>query len=159
MAEVNFNELSPTIIKLAKGIGEFNQDFKNDAEDVLIDGVVKIKNKIIKSMQNTKRRHFAYTVKRGGKEHWPSAPNNPPAIDSGDLLKSILFDARDMEVEIGSDITKPPYPMYLEFGTKRMTKRPWLTPAIESNIGSIRNKLIKRMNEELLRAFYDRNFL
>jgi len=149
MAEINFNELSPTIRKLAKGIGEFNQDFKNDAEDVLIDGVVKIKNKIIKSMQNTKRRHFAYTVKRGGKEHWPSAPNNPPAIDSGDLLKSIQIDVRNMEVEIGSDITKPPYPLYLEFGTKRMTKRPWLNPAVDRGLPDITKNIINRIKRDL----------
>lgn len=148
--QVDFRKADVELAAIIKQVQHWNKALIEDSEDILIDGVTKIKNDIIKSMQNTKRRHFAYTVKRGGKEHWPSAPNNPPAIDSGDLLKSIQIDVRDMEVEIGSDITKPPYPLYLEFGTKkRMTKRPWLNPAVDRGLPGITKNLINRIKRDL----------
>lgn len=147
--QVDFRKADAELAAIIKQVQHWNKVLIEDSEDILIDGVTRIKNDIIKSMQNTKRRHFAYTVKRGGKEHWPSAPNNPPAIDSGDLLKSIQIDVRNMEVEIGSDITKPPYPMYLEFGTKRMTKRPWLNPAVDRGLPGITKNLINRIKRDL----------
>ncbi len=147
--QVDFRKADTELAAIIKQVQHWNKALIEDSEDILIDGVTKIKNDIIKSMQNTKRRHFAYTVKREGKEHWPSAPNNPPAIDSGDLLKSIQIDVRNMEVEIGSDITKPPYPLYLEFGTKRMTKRPWLNPAVDRGLPGITKNLINRIKRDL----------
>ena len=49
------------------------------------------------------------------------------------MVKSVIFDVRSMEVEVGSIITNPPYPRMLEEGTSEMGPRPWLWPAIEEH--------------------------
>ena len=113
-------------------------------------GANDIRNTIILSMRNTPRetgKHY----RRGKNIHIASSPGNPPAIDSGDLIKSILFDVRPMEIEVGSIIDIPPYPRYLEEGTEKMKARPWLEPAVEkhhkeiiNDIGESVFKLIKK---------------
>jgi len=91
-------------------------------------GANDIRNTIILSMRNTPKdgRHY----KRGKKFHVASSPGNPPAIDSGELLRSIIFDVRPMEVEIG-DSGGGAYYEFLEEGTKKMDARPSLGPAVE----------------------------
>ncbi|KAA3644556.1 MAG: hypothetical protein DWQ07_14145 [Chloroflexi bacterium] len=37
-----------------------------------------------------------------------------------------------VDVAVGTDITDPPYPLFLEFGTSRMAARPKARPAYES---------------------------
>jgi len=110
---------------------------------------IDIRNDSIRSMRKTLRvtrykaglsrrkgKAVTFNWMRGGKVHIPSSPGNPPAVDTGDLVRSIKVDTRqgmvltDFEVEVGSNISKPPYPRWLEEGTKRMKPRPWLWPAV-----------------------------
>jgi len=92
-------------------------------------------------MRNTPKtgRHY----KRGKKTHIASSPGNPPAIDSGELLRSIMFDVRKMEIEVGVE-GGAPYAEYLETGTFKVTaesitptelieSRPFLNPAVEKH--------------------------
>jgi HK97 gp10 family phage protein len=54
----------------------------------------------------------------------PSAPGNPPAIDTGTLRRSIQVNQKaDNSVEVGSNLE---YARYLEYGTTKMAARPWL---------------------------------
>jgi HK97 gp10 family phage protein len=102
-----------------------------------------IRNHIIKSMRSTPRitrpkknrvtgsQSGNYNWMSGGKLHIPSSPGYAPAVDTGDLIKSIKMDVRLHEVEIGSNLKgkKGKYPIFLEFGTENMEARPWLEPA------------------------------
>ena len=60
----------------------------------------------------------------------PSAPGEPPAMDSGRLRDSVFAetDADGLSARVGSDLD---YAAHLEFGTTRMAARPWLLPAFE----------------------------
>ena len=40
--------------------------------------------------------------------------------------------ADPLQVEVGTNITKPPYPVYLEYGTSRMAPRPSAGPALDA---------------------------
>jgi HK97 gp10 family phage protein len=65
-----------------------------------------------------------------GKAHVPSKPGEPPAIDTGTLKGSI--NSRKVKkgmyhVQDGVD-----YGIYLEVGTSRMSKRPFMVPAVET---------------------------
>jgi HK97 gp10 family phage protein len=119
-----------------------------DVTNELISGVNNIRNEIILSMRNTKRAsHFYY---RGGQRHYPSAPFNPPAIDKGELVQSIVMDAKqsigkEVSVEIGA--VGAPYGKYLEDGTKKMKPRPWLAPAVENNYPIITRNIINRIKQ------------
>lgn len=129
---------SKELTRLNKKLDNIGANLFKVATEVPVDitrelalGANQIRNTIILSMRNTPQTGKIY--KRGKKQHIASSPGNPPAIDSGDLLKSILFDVRDMEVEVGSIIDVPPYPTYLEEGTSKMKARPWLAPAVEKH--------------------------
>jgi HK97 gp10 family phage protein len=95
-------------------------------------GANKIRNTVILSMRNTSKTGRHYRRGKGGRIHIASSPGNPPAIDYGELVRSIMFDVGDMEVEIGS-IGGAPYSIFLEEGTEKMDARPFLGPAVDEH--------------------------
>lgn len=62
--------------------------------------------------------------------HRASAPGEAPATDTGALVNSGFheMDAGALEVQIGFAKL---YAAFLEFGTRRMARRPFLTPTVE----------------------------
>lgn len=77
---------------------------------------------------------------RRGRLHQASAPGDPPARLTGALMESIQvvnFDEQQLVAQVGpSPRTKAfedrPYPHFLEFGTRFMSPRPFMRPALES---------------------------
>lgn len=124
---ITFDELSKKAQKALK-YRAFDR-----AMDLLVIHANEIRNDIILSMRNSPQTGKAYfrgrTKKGKPKFHRASSPGFPPRPDSGDLLRSIITDVRFTEVEVGSIITNPAYPKFLEEGTSRMEARPWLEPA------------------------------
>lgn len=58
-------------------------------------------------------------------------------VETGTYLRSIQVDPFPDHVEVGTDITDPPYPFYLEYGTSRMPAYAHVRPMLdreESNI-------------------------
>lgn len=81
--------------------------------------------------------------------HHPSAEGNPPAIDTGNLRRSITYNMiSESEGEVGSLQATAPYGFFLEVGTSRMPRpRPWLKPATDMSkekIKQIFTKLVDR---------------
>jgi HK97 gp10 family phage protein len=62
--------------------------------------------------------------------HQASAPGESPAMDTSLLANSIMTEADDDGVYVG---TNSEYAEPLEFGTARMAARPFMTPAVEAN--------------------------
>ena len=64
------------------------------------------------------------------KEHIASAPGEPPATDSGQLVGSIDYEMTgEASAVVGTNVE---HGMHTEFGTSRgMAPRPWLGPAFE----------------------------
>lgn len=62
----------------------------------------------------------------------PSAPGQPPHVDTGKLKGSLKMIVRKRgertRANVGTDL---PEGYWLEFGTSRMAARPWLLPAFE----------------------------
>ena len=73
-------------------------------------------------------------VSYGKKHHHPSYAGNPPAPDTGTLMRSITHEVsvKGNEVigEVGSIINYSNYPRYLEYGTSKMKPRPWLSASL-----------------------------
>lgn len=85
-----------------------------------------IRNNAIELINSTPRDGRQY--RRGGVTHTASSPGNPPAPDTGALIRSI-----QVEHEPGSlrarVVVGAKYAKELEFGTRKMAARPFLRPA------------------------------
>ena len=124
--KINFDKLSRRAQKLLLKEGY------NDVMDKLIQGASNVRNSAIDSMRKSPPNTTASKYISKGR-HYPSFGFNAPRPDSGDLIRSLLMDVdeTDLEVRMGSVINDPPYPAYLEFGTDNMAPRPWLEPAYQ----------------------------
>ena len=73
-------------------------------------------------------------VAYGKKGHHPSYAGNPPAPDTGTLMRSITHEVsgngKQVVGEVGSIINNSDYPRFLEYGTSKMKPRPWLSTAL-----------------------------
>ena len=73
-------------------------------------------------------------VSYGKKHHHPSYAGNPPAPDTGTLMRSITHSVtvkgNEVVGEVGSIIHDSDYPRFLEYGTSKMKPRPWLSASL-----------------------------
>ena len=73
-------------------------------------------------------------VSYGKKGHHPSYEGNPPAPDTGALMRSITHSVtasgNQIVGEVGSIIHDSDYPKYLEYGTSKMKPRPFLSASL-----------------------------
>jgi HK97 gp10 family phage protein len=85
-------------------------------------------------------------VRRGRIRHRASAPGQPPASDTGTLVRSIVMDvdATKLTVSVGSNVKYAPY---LELGTRRMKARPFLSLALENKRSTIVKIIAARMKQ------------
>ncbi len=132
--------LNKKLAKIGRDLAKQVDEFPDAITKTLTIGANDIRNTILRSMRNTKRASYYYTSGKTKVRHRPSLPYNPPAIDTGELARSIMYDTEYMQVEIGT-YGGAPYGKYLETGTKRMKPRPWLQPAVEEH----QDDIIKRI--------------
>lgn len=74
---------------------------------------------------------------RGKSAHQASAPGEPPAVDTTNLLTSISGEV--FESEMKGEITMAEYGGFLEFGTNRIEPRPFLIPSLDEIVKEIAN--------------------
>ena len=126
---------------------EFQKGMQSDKilSKILVEAGNDIKKDIQRSMKGTKRASWSY--KRGTKRHFPSAPFNPPAVDTGELWGRILFDTRTnstgCELEIGTDVLHGLFMEIPRRGKLPFDERPWLVPAVNRNFNSIMRRIRK----------------
>ena len=85
--------------------------------------------------------------RRGKTTHKASAPGNPPATDTGNLMSTTSFDM-DMRGKspVGNVVARAPYAAALEFGTRKMDPRPFMKPALINNAARIRSSVRNALN-------------
>ena len=77
--------------------------------------------------------------------HQASAPDEPPATDTGSLANSIAVQRTGpISAAVGTGLV---YGIYLEFGTQRMQARPWLEPALRASVGRARKRVDDLVDE------------
>lgn len=113
----------------------------------------KVRSDIQESMAKTERdMSKTYFTNNKTKAHHPSLPENPPAVDSGNLRNSIRYEVHSEGSEIygvvGSTQKDPDYAVFTEYGTNfteygtsKMAPRPWLRPAMQKNNEWIRKSI------------------
>ena len=122
-----------------KNIEGFNKKLNkrltdNKVKEYVTRGTMMVQNTAKKSILagGTGRTYEKYEPRR---THTASAPNQPPASDTGFLASNITMDV-DVKANgtvVGQIISSAPYSKHLEFGTVNMTERPFMQPALEKN--------------------------
>ena len=85
--------------------------------------------------------------KRGTKEHQASAKDESPATDTGTLVSSQYFkQPSELTATVGSRLA---YAYFLEFGTRKILKRPAWIPAIEAITPKFTQRVDKALKEAI----------
>ena len=81
------------------------------------------------------------TYKRGAGTHRASAPGEYPMSDTGRLASNVQFTVATKakpQALVGTNIV---YGAYLEFGTSKMSARPWLMPSFQKAVVGVAAEL------------------
>ena len=125
--------------------------FNKKLQATLDDNKVKLYvTKGTRMVQNTAKKSIqaggtGKEYKRKSITHRASAPNQPPATDTGFLVSQITMDVnvKPNGTVVGQIISAAPYSKHLEFGTVNMTERPFMQPALMKNKRKIQSMFKK----------------
>jgi len=142
-------KVTPDPQKVRIDLLNFNTKELEDIHFRLVQGANKIRSHMIRGMQNTPKSGLKY--RRGGKWHIASSPGNPPAIDSGELIRSLVMDKGLDFVEVGSK-SGAPHAVFLEGGTgitssrsggtaANILARPFMAPAANDILPTIQKNI------------------
>jgi HK97 gp10 family phage protein len=110
------------------------------AKEYVTRGTMIVQNTAKKSILagGTGRTYEKYEPRR---THTASAPNQPPASDTGFLANNITMEVNTESngTVVGKIISSAPYSKFLEFGTTNITERPFMQPALQKNKQKILN--------------------
>ena len=154
----NLGTMNAQLVRLSEKMYKQATSIQNGIIKIVGIGANDIRNTIITSMQNTPKWSRSYvrgkskrikddTGKMRRARHYVSMPGNPPAVDTGQLVRSILWrlNPPGNEIEVGAiggtGKGGKSYATYLEYGTKHMAERPFLKPAIDRHIEGIINQV------------------
>ena len=87
-------------------------------------------------------------------KHRASAPGEAPAIDTGNLVNSIntTLDNSDKKKVFAIVYTGVEYAPWLEFGTGRISPRPFFRPAVDENLDKIKKIMRETMSVAIQEA-------
>ena len=121
---------------------------ENKVKTYVARSTMMVRNTAVQSIQKggTGKLYEKYNPRR---THRASAPNQPPASDTGFLVSQISTSVKKEPngVVVGQIISAAPYSAHLEFGTTNMTERPFMQPALEKN----RRKIEALFNQGILK--------
>ena len=84
-----------------------------------------------------------------------SLPYMPPHARTGALMRSARISAVEplrVTVSVGGEDTFVPYAQYLEFGTSKMTERPFVRPIVERITPEVDDIVLEEVNKGLPEA-------
>ena len=134
-------------IKNLKGFNKKLNDrlMKNKVKEYVTRGTLMVQNTAKESIM---KGGTGETVQRyePRRTHTVSKPLNPPANDTGFLVSQITMNVKPQPngSVIGQIISSAPYSAALEFGTTKMTERPFMQPALEQNKRKIVDMFVKK---------------
>jgi HK97 gp10 family phage protein len=109
-------------------------------------GVEDVANEAVSLILNTPKSGRIYH--RGGVAHQASAPGEPPASDTGQLVASVTTSVDETSltgnVNFGSD-----HALALEKGTFKMAPRPFARPALVNKRDAVRQDIAEEIEKAL----------
>ncbi len=104
-----------------------------------------VRNTAVQSINQGAASGVTYEKYNPRRTHTASAAGQPPATDTGFLVNNIVItmDTADKGLSVNVE-SRADYSSFLEFGTSKMSARPFMQPALEENRAKI-NRLAKQM--------------
>ncbi len=104
-----------------------------------------VRNTAVQSINQGSKSGVVYELYNPRRTHRASASGEPPATDTGYLVNNIVItmDSADRGLSVNVE-SRAEYSSFLEFGTSKMSARPFMQPALEQNKQRIKN-IAKRM--------------
>jgi hypothetical protein len=124
------------MISIKVNIPDLEEVIHEQGLDILREVTFKAERAMKLKMSDSVPRGIRY--ERGKGFHVASAPGQPPAIDTSNLLTSIIaeFDKAAMR----GQIVMNDYGYYLDQGTVKVKARPWIMPSIDEVITAIKQR-------------------
>lgn len=124
-------------------IGEVMKKIADKAEERMFEAVNLVRNTTLETLSGPRSGRI-YKVPGTQVEYTASSPGEPPAVQLGDLRKSVKGgiekEGKDVIGFIGSELPKA---SMLEFGTSKMAARPWLRPSFEKASDGIKKIMLR----------------
>jgi HK97 gp10 family phage protein len=138
---------------LSKKMNQLKADVMSSSIRGVQDATFLIHETAVKLVQDNSKGTPAVRYNRSGKKRnvLVSKPGNPPNTDTGRLAQSIKFDFKK-DGFVGRVGTNLRYGRNLEFGTKRMSPRPWLSTAVRIKSDEVAAIFKKALTESTKKA-------
>ena len=128
-------------IKIVSRIPEAKAKIKSEAFARMVKAVNTVRNETLETLSGSRSGRI-YRVPGTMKTYTASSPGEPPAVATGQLRQSVrtqVDNSSSMVIGyVGSTLVYAPC---LEFGTKKMSPRPWLKPSFEKSEPKLREIL------------------
>lgn len=144
--------MSVTIVgldKLNATLKALEKDAGRHAKSAYIAGGKLVEGEAKRSIQERSPGEVVTRYRSGGGSyrHHASGPNEAPNTDTGRLVSSINTEVVEDGVLVGTSLD---YGKHLELGTKNMTERPWLIPALNKKSDDIIKLQIAAVNKSIM---------
>ena len=128
-------------IKIVSRIPEAKAKIKSEAFARMVKAVNTVRNETLETLSGSRSGRI-YRVPGTMKTYTASSPGEPPAVATGQLRQSVrtqVDNSSSMVIGyVGSTLIYAPC---LEFGTKKMSPRPWLKPSFDKSVDKLREIL------------------
>ena len=133
----------PIEIVFEEHIGEVIRKIADHAEERMLEAVDEVRNATLETLSGSRSGRI-YKVPGTGVYYTASAPGEPPAVQLGDLRKSVKGGIeKEGKTVIGFVGSELPKASMLEMGTSKMLPRPWLRPSFEKSSDKIKEIFTK----------------
>ena len=133
----------PIEIVFEEHIDEAIKKIADHAEERMLEAVDEVRDVTLDTLSGS-RSGRQYRVPGTGVYYTASAPGEPPAVQLGDLRKSVKGgiekEGKDVIGFVGSELPKA---SMLEMGTSKMLPRPWLRPSFEKSVDKVKSIFVR----------------
>ena len=133
----------PIEIVFEEHIDEAIKKIADHAEERMLEAVDEVRNATLETLSGSRSGRI-YKVPGTGVYYTASAPGEPPAVQLGDLRKSVKGgiekEGKDVIGFVGSELPKA---SMLEMGTSKMLPRPWLRPSFEKSVDKVKSIFVR----------------
>lgn len=137
---------------LMRKLDSLPRDITRNISDELEAGASKMHSLAVRRIQKNSGSGRVYV--RGGVSHTASAPGEYPNTDKGSLVASMGW--RSTSSLSSEFYARAVHARYLEFGTSRMRKRPFMRPTFRELRPEISKRVARAVREALRSASYAR---